>query len=466
VRRQLEPNPSFDYGIATEAEILARAQLLESHVMGDIVGARFTASEAKRGKGEVGAAIEHFFGIPSNPRQEADFPSAGIELKVVPLLRSAQGIRVKERTVISMIGYDGLMLETWDSASVRKKLKILFLFFEHLPDQPKSNFPIRGILLWEPDQATESFIHADWDRVFTKVRQGAAHLLSESDGRILGPCTKGPNAGVLRPQPFGDELATSRAFALKPVFTLELYQRLVRGRKEESLVADKVTSPTAEFEERLLQRFSVFEGRTVSDVADELGVPPSKAKSYAAQVTRRAFGAKDFRSPIREFAAMGITPRIIRIDSNLMPYEALSFPAFRYMELLQETWEDSDLLSRIEYMLIVPVHGETKETPQTECRFGHPFFWRPSASELETIRQEWEIYRLEIREGRAAHLTPASKTAAIHVRPHARSAADVDLAPRVGPVVKKSFWLNRSFLQQLLRSRPQDQRRSSRVEHG
>src|SRR5262245_49889581 len=105
MRRRLEPDPSFNYRTATVEEILSRAELLESHVLGDIVGARFTASEAKRGKGEVGAAIEHHFGIPPNARREADFPDAGIELKVVPLRRSGSVIRVKERTVISMIDY-------------------------------------------------------------------------------------------------------------------------------------------------------------------------------------------------------------------------------------------------------------------------------------------------------------------------------------------------------------------------
>ena len=75
-------------------------------------------------------------------------------------------------------------------------------------------------------------------------------------------------------------------------------------------------------------------------------MPTSNAKSYAAAVVRRAFGAKSFRSRIREFDEMGLTPRMSRVNADLMPYEALSFPAFRYKELLEETWEDSDLLSR------------------------------------------------------------------------------------------------------------------------
>lgn len=447
----LAPDPSFDYRTASEAGILARAKLLEGRFLGDIRGASFTATEGGRGRHEAGLAVEHFFGIPRNSRSEADFPGAGIELKVVPLVRSGNKLRVKERTVISMIDYGALAQETWATASVRKKLRVLFVFFEHIPDFPKTAFPIRTVVLWEPDAATESFIRADWERVWTKVRHGDAHLLSESDGRIMGPCTKGADSTALKRQPFNPEPAKSRAFALKPAFTLDLYERTVRRRLEESLVANHVTSPTAEFEARLLERFEHFEGRTVDDVAAELGVPPSNAKSYAAMVMRRAFGAKSFRAKIREFEQMGLTPRMTRVGPNLMPYEALSFPAFRYSELLEETWEDSDLLSRIEYMLIVPVHGESKSTPQGNCRFGHPVFWRPTASELDTIRREWEVFRLEIRQGRADRLTPASQTVAIHVRPHARDSMDTDVAPFVGPLVKKSFWVNALFLGRLLK---------------
>ena len=45
---------------------------------------------------------------------------------------------------------------------------------------------------------------------------------------------------------------------------------------------------------------------------------------------------------------MGITLRVARVSPDLMPYEAPSFPAFRYRELLEESWEDSDLLSQVE----------------------------------------------------------------------------------------------------------------------
>jgi DNA mismatch repair protein MutH len=442
---------AFDYRVASEEEILAKAGELEGTLLGSIPRARFSAATGATGRAEVGHAIEGHFGIPKNPSPLPDFPGAGIELKVVPLRRTGRGLGVKERTVISIIDYMTLPEQTWATASVHQKLNILFVFFEHLDDTPKQLFPIREVLLWQPDARTNALLRADWERVFVKVRQGRAHELSESDGAIMGPCTKGATGASLRPQPFGTIKAKPRAWALKPSFTWQLYQAVTRPKPVESLLQDFGLSAAEQFEARLLDRFSPFLGRTIEDVGAELDVPPSDAKGYSAAVVRRIFGAKSFRTKIVEFEEMGLTPRITRVRDDLMPYEALSFPAFRYHPLLEETWEDSDLLAQIEYMLLVPVHGRTKSTQQKDCTLGAPVFWRPSVEELDLIRREWEIYRLEIRERKADRLTPASQTVAIHVRPHSRDARDTDIAPGIGPVVKKSFWLNRPFVRDILR---------------
>ena len=264
----------------------------------------------------------------------------------------------------------------------------------------------------------------------------------------MGPCTKGRNAEHLTSQPFNTIKAKPRAFALKPAFTLELYREVQKSRSARTLLQ---VSNVSDFESVLVQRFSPFVGRSVDDVGEQLGAKKSGAKSYAAAVARLIFGAKSFKTEIKQFAEMGLTPRTTRVNATLFPYEATSFPAFSYMGLLEEVWEDSDLLAQVEYMLFLPIVGNRKETPQGKCVFGSPRFWRPSAADIELMRREWEVFRLEIRQGRAKNLTPASDTTALHVRPHARNALDTDAAPRVGQVTKKSFWLNKDFVAQIVR---------------
>lgn len=434
----------FHYEDATEDEILARARLLEGMKLGQL-GFRFSASEGATGRHEVGHAIESFFGIPRNSRSEADFPGAKIELKVVPLRKSFRGLTTKERTVISMIDFDGIVLETWETASVRKKLNILFVFFEHLDERPKEEFTIKKVLHWKPDAEVNAFIKTDWERVRLKIRQGLAHQLSESDGRIMGPCTKGVDSKHLRRQPFSEAKARSRAFALKQAFTKTLY----RPPSAEEQVLETTEAP--DLEHQLTGRFSRFVGRTVGSVGDELGVPRSTAKSYAAAVTRRAFGASSANAHIKEFEETGLTLRITRVNEGLYPYEAVSFRAFDYFELLDESWEDSALLSDVEYMLLIPLYAPRRTTLQSESAFGSPVFWRPTSDELTLIAREWELYRLEIRDGKANHLTPSSETVGIHVRPHGRNSGDTKPAPGVPRARKQSFWLNQRFIQKILK---------------
>jgi len=440
----------FDYRTATEAEILAKAQELKGRVLGSLPHAKFTAASGAAGRGEVGHAVEAYFGITPNPSPLPDFPGAGIELKVVPLRRTGKGLGVKERTVISLIDYVKLMDQTWETASVRSKLRILFVFFEHIDGADKRTFPIPAVHLWEPDERVEALLRADWNRVFTKVRQGRAHELTESDGSIMGPCTKGVSGASLRTQPFESVPAKPRAWALKPSFTTALFRSITAGPPKESLLEPMGLSNAPSFEERLVARFAPYVNRPVGAVGKELGIPPSGSKSYVALVARRLFGAKTLRGRIAEFEEMGITFRITRVDHDLMPYEAMSFPAFRCMELVNETWQDSRLLASVEYMLWLPIRGTRRETPAWECEFMSPVFWRPTTGELELIRREWEIYKLEINRGGVESLPLASETLAIHVRPHARNAADTDEAPFVGPTIKRSFWLNKGLIHRIL----------------
>jgi DNA mismatch repair protein MutH len=182
-------------------------------------------------------------------------------------------------------------------------------------------------------------------------------------------------------------------------------------------------------------------------------MPPSRAKHYSSLVIGRvlksawkASAAAGDAASLQEKLAMHIVP--IRADGRIK--EALSFPAFRYWNLVQETWETSDLRLHLQRLFIVPVRQPYADAPVGEWRLQQPFFWSPDRTVLAAIRAEWEQFRAEIAAGQDQHLSPASKTKYIHVRPKARNARDTDDAPVVGPTVKKCFWLNQGFIAQVL----------------
>ena len=70
-------------------------------------------AEETAGKGSLGQLVEElYFGYGANSRQEADFATAGVELKCTPLKKSVgtQELLIKERLVCSMINY----VEDWN----------------------------------------------------------------------------------------------------------------------------------------------------------------------------------------------------------------------------------------------------------------------------------------------------------------------------------------------------------------
>src|SRR5438128_2640357 len=114
---------AFDYRTATRAEILARATDMQGKTLGELAGGALTPIvSGTRTRGDVGAIVEAWFGIPPNSVQGADFPGAGIELKTVPLAGSGNAQTVKERTFLTMVDYEGLVRETWSTAAIRHKL--------------------------------------------------------------------------------------------------------------------------------------------------------------------------------------------------------------------------------------------------------------------------------------------------------------------------------------------------------
>jgi hypothetical protein len=72
---------------------------------------------------------------------------------------------------------------------------------------------------------------------------------------------------------------------------------------------------------------------------------------------------------------------------------------------------------------------------------------------LVGIRREWERFRSLVEAGEGRRLPVASETTYIHVRPKARNARDRDLAPGGFDVIKKAFWLNQPYLEQILDER-------------
>lgn len=443
---------SFDPRTASESEILARARAMVGRSLGELAArpARRVVS-ARETRGTVGAIVERYFGIEANSDAAPDFTGAAIELKTVPLIRRSSGWTVKERTFVTRIDYGRLAGEEWPTASIRPKLdSILLVFYEWQADTDIYEFRVVDIVLWHPASELMPVLEGDWTVVREKVRAGRAGDISESDGLMLAAATKAADGMARTTQPFSNEPVRPRAWALKPSLTRSIYEELVL-RKTAVEVAPMIGATELTFEAMALRLMHRFVGRSLGEIRRELDIPQRGGKSEVAFLVRRMLGITDPRIRIAEFRRTGTEPKLVWCNRDAVPHEAMSFPAFRYRELVTETWEDSDLKSRLGRILFVPVIGPSRETPVRDRVLGRPFFWSPTDAELESIGREWERYRAAIEAGQAADLPTAAQTTFIHVRPHGQDSRDTDDAPVVGPVVKKSFWLNRPYVADIVR---------------
>jgi DNA mismatch repair endonuclease MutH len=355
-----------------------------------------------------------------------------------------------------MINYVDVARETWATAAVRKKLSnILFCFYRWRPDKDIDSWPVDTLHLWRPDARQFSLLEDDWRKIHAKIAAGEAHLLSESDTHILGAATKAANSGVRRPQLPGGPPAKPRAFALKQSFVAALYEYFTRRPDRlESLMQNLGIDKPSSFESTLLDRLAPFVGRTVSDVAAAAAIGESISKGFTASVVRatvkKLMGVNDPRARIREFDEFGIDIKIVPVRAHGVVKESMSFPAFKHLEVIHEDWDTSDFRRQTSRLLIVPIHEPRRGAAPREWSLGRPFFWSPDAVDEEVMRGEWNMFRDLIAVGRANDLPTAAETRIVHVRPKARDSNDRDLAPSVGLVVKKSFWLNSHFVRTLV----------------
>ena len=425
----------FMYRTATRAEIAALASTFVGKRLIDLDTDAPMVPSSARNKGAVGKIYESAFGIEPNSRPEADFPGAGIELKSVPIRIAGGEARAKERVSLTMINFLTLPAERWESAPVRKKVNdLLLVFYRWDPLQPIARFETLVAEIWQPDGESLRQMQVDWETVQGLVKAGRRNEVSEGSTRLLGAATKGAGHG-----------STSRAWSLKQTFVGFIFRSLTSHVPATTTVS---MDPGAAFERAILSRIEPYVGRSLADLAAVVGRTNKAGKAASAQVVRALVGERA-TGRSGEFERFGIETKVVPVNSGGHPIEAMSFPAFVHEELVFETWEASDLLARIQRMLIIPVHRERRVMLE-QMRLGRPFFWSPTQDELDGIRLEWERFRRLIESGQARDLPKASQTRFIHVRPKGKDAADREQAPGGFDVTRKCFWLNQPYLERVL----------------
>lgn len=394
-----------------------------------------------KNRGDLGTLIEVYFFKHQPPSNHGpDFPEAGLELKTTGVILKNGKYRAKERLVLTKINYKELIEESWENSNFNSKcnkMLIMFYLFTKELSVIDRKFVVNP-MLFDLSKADWQTIKRDWEFIQNKVQQGKAHELSEGDTFLLGACRKGSGGPheKLQTQPNSNIGAPARAFSLKQSYINSLLEQHLAGIE---VLPNKLEIT---FEEKTLASFDNFLGKSVDEIAASLKFEKrdKNHKSFYREIATKLLSLEG--AAISDLRKAGIEAKTIRLQKNGKPKESMSFPAFKYMEIVSQDWEDSDFYEQIESRFLFVVF---KVDSQGVDRLEKVFYWNmPYESRLEAKRV-WEDAKLRIGVN-ARDLPKKSESRVAHVRPHGANSRDVDVTPQGELLVKKCFWLNLNYI--------------------
>lgn len=412
--------------------------------------------ENKRRKGGLGELIEErYFHYPANNDARPDFEKAGVELKVTPYKINKNGdISAKERLILTMIDYYTVVDERFEESHLWAKSRLILLIYYLYQQEIKNrlDYRIDYVKLFSPPEEDIKIIEHDYKVIVDKIRAGKAHELSESDTLYLGAATKAATSKDRRGQPFSDEPAKPRAFAFKNSYmTYVLNQYVVPGKNTyEPIIKGKIIGS---FEDYVVNRINEYRGYKVSDLCKGFNVNVEKRpKNLGAILAYRILGIKGNKA--EEFEKANIVLKTIRIEKNNKIKEHMSFPTFKYKELVEETWEDStfgNYLRETRFLFVVYKFDGNNELRLRGCQF-----WNIPYADLEgNVKKVWKETKKIIMDGlkiniengtNHSNFPKASNNPVSHVRPHGKNAQDMCELPDGRKYPKQCFWLNKKYI--------------------
>lgn len=420
--------------------------------------------ERKANKGNLGQIIEeNFFHYECNGISAPDFEEAGVELKVSPYRVKANGdIVAKERLVLTMIDYFKVVKEqSLERSHLWYKCRLMLIIYYQYKEEIefRIDYRIGYSKLFTPPEQDLKIIRQDFIIIRNKVLNGRAHELTEADTLYLSACPKSANSTITREQPFSDIPAKPRAFAYKNSYmTFVLNHYIVRDIDTYEPVVKEDTGET--FEEYVIRKISNYKGYTLQELCRLFGIDESSIKSNKGiipTIIYRILGIKGNHA--EEFEKAGIVIKTIRVSNGGIK-ESMSFPTFKFKELVKEDWENSTIgnyLRETKFLFVV-FSKENDTLFLRGCQF-----WNIPYTDLEyQVKSVWERTKKVIQDGievrvekgrRINNLPKMTENRVCHIRPHAKNSLDTDELPNGQMFPKQCFWLNSKYIYSQLEER-------------
>ncbi|MDY0201498.1 MAG: Sau3AI family type II restriction endonuclease [Bacteroidales bacterium] len=450
------------YNPANKKSVIDYAKLLKGKTLRQICDPKILEHNYT-GKGNFGQILEkYYFGYDPNSKSEADFFEIGMELKTSPLKQLKNNeYRSKERLVLNIINYIEVVNQQFDESDFWKKnANILLIFYLHQAGYDILDYLIKLVDEWNFPSTDLEIIKKDWELIKQKIALGKAHELSEGDTFYLGACTKGANANSTRKQPFSEIPAKQRAYSLKQGYVNHIIASIADEKTGiyGKLIPSAAVAKKQTIEEVVIAKFKSYYGKTIEQILEMTGVELNlTAKSFYANLTKAILGI-ELDKEIEEFEKAEIIVKTVRLKQNNLPKEDISFPTFKYEEIMNEDWDDSNFKDILEHkFLFVFFQFENKQLILRKVKF-----WNMPYADILEAEKVWAKTKDVVSKGnivkvvksttRYTNFPNKSFNSVSHVRPHARNAADTYPLPikdgltKTNEYTKHCFWLNNTYV--------------------
>lgn len=414
-------------------------------------------------KSYVGHLIEKsIFEFEPNSKSFPDLDYLELEIKSTPVKKVKNNYVSKERLVLNIINY---CTENWynfeESSFWKKNKNLLIVFYEYFINHPKTDYKILKSIIYQFPEEDFKVILNDWLIIAQKVIDGKAHEISERDTLYLSACTKGKNHESMREQPFSEIPAKQRAYSFKPSYMTTVFNDYVINQKDNEKIINKLKFETGNFnlQDSIVEMFKPFLGKSSRELVKILNLETSEnAKSINSLIINKIMGLQTDYKKIDEFKKAGIIPKTVRVESNGKIKESMSFPTFKFTEIIEEIWEESkiyNIITNSQFLFIIfqSIKG-TEDYTLDRIKF-----WSMSDEDIEECRVVYEKTKEIIKNGVILieennkiknNLPSKEENKVMHVRPHAQDREDAYELPDGRLLTKQCFWLNREYLMNII----------------
>ena len=218
-------------------------------------------------------------------------------------------------------------------------------------------------------------INNDFNKINKRIINGQAHKLSSSDTYFLEASTTGEGHGKTTKQPFSDIGASPRRYALKTSYMNYVLANIVKERYElneqlnfkecirknsnldsilENLKKKKRKHKDAldenlSLDDLIFKKLSNFYNITDKKISDLLGLKYSSHYAFYPKFNKKDFNWKKSKNKknssleIAEFVKANIEVKTVRIELDNKPEQHLSFPAFKFIDIHEQEFNESEL---------------------------------------------------------------------------------------------------------------------------